>query len=168
MLCGGMLSPIGLLAQQDSSLTNQGVPVIYQEDTLFLVYGFVGAFSPEARAEAVIERLDEILTNPLLRKDSVLIVEGENSTDIVMGTLTIMSVTDEDAMGAGQNRRALSIQYRNILKQALSKRPDLNSPKAIFTNLGLLLLAGVVLWLLFWGVRRLRPRDCVIESLYLH
>jgi small-conductance mechanosensitive channel len=151
------LLPTALVAQLDSTqqASPRGVPVVYHGDTLFLLYGKIGPFSPETRAEGVKRRLDQLVANPASLADTFLVDTSGATVDILSGDLVIMSITPEDAQGAGQAPAVLARQYRQVIHDAIDKKLDLSSPRAILINLGLLLLAILGLLIMFWGVRKL-------------
>lgn len=146
--------PVFLQAQNDTTLrVPEGYPVIYQADTLFYLYGFVGPFSPKARSEGIVNRLDELIGNTASLNDTFHIIDNGTTLDILNGDLVIMSVTEQDTAGTGKSRQALARQYKDAIQNAINKQIDLSSPRAIFLNLGLLLLAIIILIALFRGVR---------------
>lgn len=75
-------------------------PVMVGNDTLLFVYSKLGPFTKEDRAKAITERLQTSIEN-YTATDSVNIIKGDKSSDILFNDLVLMTVTDEDAHAAG-------------------------------------------------------------------
>lgn len=155
--CGFLLLPILLFGQGDSIQQESpvGIPVVYHGDTLFFLHGQIGPFSPSSRAEAIVSRLDRLVSSSSSLADTFHIHSGESTVDILNGDQMIMSVTVADTIGTGQSQAQLASSYSIIIQESISEKIDLSSPQAILTNLALLALAIFILILLFWGVRKL-------------
>ncbi|MCB0836249.1 MAG: mechanosensitive ion channel [Bacteroidetes bacterium] len=153
----GWLIPFSLKGQTDSLKQDlsPGFPVVYQGDTLFYLYSSIGPFTPEVRANGIVSRLDQLLATSASLNDTFSIHQRETYVDILSGEIILMSLTEEDALGGNKELIPVAQDYQKILQTAITKQIDLSSPISILSNLGLLLLAVVILWVLFWGVQKL-------------
>ena len=123
------LERTGLTARQDSikqaerrqridSLrsTTTGCPLVIDKDTLFVLYTHKGGASAEIR---VSEARDDIIAlghTLKLEPDSIFIVEGEHSVDIVGGERVIITLTDVDGMWNHMTRQELAENYRQVIE----------------------------------------------------
>lgn len=85
-----------------------GAPVVFHQDTVFVVHSRLGPYSPEERAAAIVDRLERISRGTRARIDSLTVVDGEASSDVLSGKRVLMTVTDADAEAAGLPRRRLA------------------------------------------------------------
>ena len=57
--------------------TSAGAPVIFSGETLFTVYDKLGSFGLQDRATAIAERVSRLAKDPLVRLDTIAVMEGE-------------------------------------------------------------------------------------------
>jgi small-conductance mechanosensitive channel len=135
-------------------------PVVFNGRTLFTIQAGVGSFGPEARAQAVEDRLTKLSRNPLAKIDSLTVTESETTSDIAAGDVIILSVTEADARAAGRPRHVLAAEYAKILQMALGGAREEHSFKERAKDVALSLLITVIFILalryLQIGVARLR------------
>lgn len=98
-----------------------GAPVLLGGDTVFLIRARVGSFGADERAAAVQRRLERLTEDPYFRVDSLRLVPGEASTDIVAGDQVVMTVTDADAAASGVTRAELARRYLQALQRVLRR-----------------------------------------------
>lgn len=122
-----------------------GAPVVLNGDTLFLVQTRLGPFSPADRARAIVERLSRVVGDPMLADDSVVIADGAETADIVVGDIVIMSVTDADAAAAGMTRNDLARERADIIARALAAESFWAVVKTLLIGLAFTLIATAVL-----------------------
>ncbi len=132
--------------QNDSVKT--AAPVIVGNDTLLFVYSKLGPFTNEDRAKAITERLHNSIEN-FTKTDSINIIKGDKSSDILFNDIVLMTVTDEDAQAAGKNRDELTSQNAEILLKKITQVSESSSLLKLFLNvlfivLGLLLFIGLM------------------------
>lgn len=94
-------------------------PVVFQGTTLFHLNTRVGAFSPEARAQAIATRLDRLTDDPFHPIPALLLVNQEQSADIVCGDTILATFTEADARAEGIPLEALARQRMAALQAAL-------------------------------------------------
>jgi len=147
-------------SKQDSKEAPKGYPVTIMDETLFFVYDSIGPFSPQDRAKAITLRLSKILQDPAISIEEITVSPYETSTDIVMGDLVIMTVTDGDAKAVGKTRQLLANEYAQILYNSLESVLTSTSSKSIVIAVVLSLAATagliIILSLLRSGFHRLQ------------
>ena len=135
-------------------------PVIFNGRTLFTIQASVGSFGPQARAQAVEDRLARLSKDPLAKIDSLTISDSDIGTDIDAGDVIILSVTDADARAAGGTRQVLAAEYAKSMQAALHQSREEHSWKEGVKDVALSLLVTVIFVLalryLQIGVARLR------------
>lgn len=168
--CLGAQSSAGAAnAAQARSIPGQPVdsagvvaPVMIRGDTVLLIAAPVGAFTAQERARALEAR---ILRLSRQRVESLELVPGDRSTDILAGDVVLMSVTDADAAATGMPRESLADQYRDALFVEMGRVSWQATVRAIlFGTLWTLLATGVLvalLWLLRRGTARL---EAMVEA----
>lgn len=122
--------------------TRVAAPVIIRGDTVLLLSAPAGAFTPAERADAIATRVLRLTRE---RFDSLTLVIGEQSTDILAGDLVLMSVTEQDAAVAGRTRPELAQAYRDALFAELGRVSIRATVKAIAFGMLWTLLATAVL-----------------------
>jgi small-conductance mechanosensitive channel len=125
-----------------------GYPVKLHDDTLFFVYVGIGGFDTKERAQAITLKIKKIYELPFYSKDSFDIVNNGIDLDIVYNDITVLSVSNLDAMWFNQSKKQLTESYKRIIAREIDKERQeysvRNRLKRIFFSLGAL----VALWLL--------------------
>jgi len=135
-----------------------GVPVVFSGETLFLVYGKIGPFTPEGRAKAITERLAKLSKDLSVRIDSITVVDNPTGTDIFAGDVIIMTVTDADAEVAGRTRQELAKEYAPKIQNAIEKVRRKYSLKSILLGVLFELIATAILFFLFKSFQKIFPK----------
>jgi len=133
-------------------------PVGLDGRTLFLVRERVMAFTPEDRANAIRRKLEMFLKDPLATSESITVVEGETSSEIVADEVVLMSVTDRDAAAEGKPRAELAREYAGILREAVRGHIEVYSTRGILLGAAYALLATLALAAFLVLFRHLFPR----------
>ena len=120
-----------------------GAPVVFNDDTLFVMRTPLGAYTPAERAQAIRTRLEYIVREG--RLDSVHVRFGEAGADIVSGDVTIMTVTAADAAVQNGDRDQLAAHYRNRIHTALNTYSSAHNLRSIITSAAIALGATVIL-----------------------
>jgi small-conductance mechanosensitive channel len=84
-----------------------GSPVVIAGDTLFRLYGHLGAFSAEARAAAVTERLRSVLETVGRDRTPITVTDHESGSELAVGDKLLMTILDADAAPLGRPRAVL-------------------------------------------------------------
>lgn len=88
-----------------------GAPVVFGDDTLFVIYDKIGPFTPEERARAFAERLAQLAKDPFTRIYPVTAIERDSTSELVYGDMVVMTVTDRDAQPTGKTRSEATNAY---------------------------------------------------------
>jgi small-conductance mechanosensitive channel len=103
-------SPAAGQAPTDTTTPAPQAPVVLAGDTLFVIQTSLGPFGPVERAERIATQLTRILNDPTRSDDTIAVAVGQASTDILVGDVTVTTVTDADARAAGVTREELVAQ----------------------------------------------------------
>ncbi|NDW17647.1 mechanosensitive ion channel family protein [Dysgonomonas sp. 216] len=104
-----------------------GVPLIIDEDTLFVIYANRGGLTAHKRAENAKNIIINIGKDYSLTTDSVYVLDSENLSDIMYGDKVVFSVTDQDALWQNSTREALAYQYiPAITKKIIELKKEYN------------------------------------------
>ncbi len=160
--------PDGQLPATDSlgaSSTAAGAPVVFGTDTLFRLYGNLGPFSAESRANTLVERLRK-QGQGIVRGDSIGITDRETYSEVAVGDAVLMTVLDADAEPLGIDRVELARDYAAKIRSSVITASERSSTRALLIDAGFALAATIVLILLLrlisWGFPRVLNR---IEAL---
>ncbi len=129
--------------------------VLVGTDTIFCIGERLLSFSPEDRAKLIGERLERILGDLSRNIDSIRATEAETSTDITLGDLIVMTITDKDASTAGLTRQELAKEYVSKIRSTLSQRREESSVRSFLLGATYALIATVILVLLLYAFGRL-------------
>nr|MDE5560695.1 mechanosensitive ion channel family protein [Bacteroidaceae bacterium] len=139
-----------------------GVPVLVDEDTLFILYAERGGYSAFDRAEMISDMVTKIGTDRSLHSDSVHALENDGYTDIMYGSKVIVSITDQDALWLGTTRRELAEQYMPILETKIKSLKEEYNILQIVKRAIFFLLVLAIQFVLFrltnYMFRKLRRR----------
>lgn len=131
-------------------------PVVLEGKTLFYVQERVYSFSPADRARAIAERIQRIYKEPRFSLNAIHVEDEETTTDIVVGDVIVMAVTDRDAHAAGRSRKELAQEYAGVIRTAAAELQKEHSVKTMALRLlwtvlttGILLLAFMLLKTVF-------------------
>jgi small-conductance mechanosensitive channel len=134
-----------------------GIPVILTGDTLFYINANIGPFTAQQRVEAIEKRLSEIVkkeTDP----NSIKVRDVSGITNIELGSIVIMSISDADTIKTGKSSFELGNQFASILRNALKKDIQIHSTKTLLINTGITVLLIIIIFFLFWGSRKIFPK----------
>lgn len=137
-----------LAGQRDSAALRAGAPVVIGQDTLFALYGRIGAFTPAERARGVMERAMRVAAAVAGGRDSIVVMEAETHTDLVVGETVLMTVLNADARPLGKNRAELSRAYAAALADALRLAVKRTTLKAVLLGALFTVLATAALLVL--------------------
>ena len=145
-----------------------GVPVVVDEDTLFLIYAAKGGYSPIDRAEMISEAVAKIGKNRRLRRDTIHTLVNNNYIDIIYGDRMIMSVTEQDAMWQGTSQEDLAERYGRILGNKIEYLKNENSFWQIIRRgvlfILVLFLQFLMVKLINWLFQKLRRKIVVFKE----
>lgn len=156
----------GVLHAQDTTQTGPPIPtfssapVIFEQDTLCIVYGRLGPFTATMRAESIRNRLYELLNDENLQPDSIRVEAEEHfgAIDLVLGSVIIMTVTAEDALAQRTSPEVLAQRYADMLRKRLTQERARYSTHTLLTNSGIALGIVVLSLLLLWLMTKIFPK----------
>ncbi len=135
-----------------------GAPVIFEEETLFILYDKLGAFTPQERAKALESRLIRLSRDPEISLDVIGMDDLEHTTILIAGDSMIMAVTDGDAKPLGQTRQAIAKDYAKKIQVAVTKSREQVTLRALIIDAGLVLLDTAILIGLLIAFHKLFPK----------
>ncbi|MEM9537950.1 MAG: mechanosensitive ion channel domain-containing protein [Cyanobacteria bacterium P01_E01_bin.42] len=143
----------------DSGDKIDGFPVIFANESLFVIQADVGSFSSQERAATISRRIENIAADSTLDLESMTVEDGEDTTNIIVGSQIIVTVTEDDAKNARQPRQQLARNYLELLKQTLREYREERSVEyliravvhtiaaTIFLIITLFLIARTIPWI---------------------
>ncbi len=136
-------------AQPPAAETPAGAPVVFSDETLFMVYDKIGPFTPPERARAIGARLTHLSSDPLTRLEPLTTADLGLMSAILHGETVIMTVTDRDARPLGRTRQQVAQDYAKKIYQALTTSREQVTLRAILIDSALALLdTGILIALL--------------------
>jgi small-conductance mechanosensitive channel len=135
-----------------------GAPVIFADETLFVVYDKIGPFTPQERAQAIIDRLARLANDPFTRIYPVTAADRETTSELVYGEMVIMTVTDRDAEPTGKSRQVLAQEYAQKVQSSLAKGREEFTFRTIVIDVALALLDTIIFVGLLWLFNKTFPR----------
>jgi small-conductance mechanosensitive channel len=145
--------PAGAQTAGDSGAQPAGAPVVHGTDTLFTLYGRLGPFGPAERAAAIEQRLARLGPALAAGRDSILVAEVEQRTELLVGDEVLMTVLDADAAPTGQAPPALATAWAARIRQVAAEAAARSSLTAFAIDAGKALAATLALFLLLFGMR---------------
>lgn len=113
----------GLLRQQAmvDSLRGktQGVALVIEGDTLFIVYAKIGGLTAHERVNEATERITAAGKRWKKGADTLHILELDNFSEIMLGDKVLFSVTDNDAIWVNKSRTQLALEDYDIIKSKI-------------------------------------------------
>lgn len=94
-------------------------PVVFNRQTLFILYARIGGKLPEERAAIVADRLKAIADARSLDLSALGITHGPSASEITLGETPIAALADGDARALGLPRRELAERYAALIRQAI-------------------------------------------------
>lgn len=127
-----------------------GFPVIPFEDTLFIIYNKLGVLSPHERAVMISGKIKQLYENESFCEDSMTIEVSDFGLEINYGDITILTVSDNDAIWLYKTKEEIADEYLKIIKEEIKQQQDNNSLTKVLTRIGLVLLILLGIYGLIW------------------
>lgn len=136
--------------------TFSGYPVApFKTDTLLIFYSNIASFTPKERSAGQEKKITELANDLRFDPDSLLIIDGEMSTNIVYKELIIAGISDVDALWYHTDRHTLATRYRENIVKAITRYQNETSWKTILIKSGLALLILLALGFIIHLITRL-------------
>jgi small-conductance mechanosensitive channel len=132
-----------------------GAPVVLGADTVMYVYTKFGAFMPGERAEAIARKILQTAKAFSPKSDSLAVMNTGSTHDVVYGEITLVSISDLDALWAGKLRGELATECRDAILASILTYRDATGIGNMLRRIGLSLLVVMMLCALIAGVNYL-------------
>ncbi len=165
------LAPVALAAQEaaptEATEAAEPVPVRFRGVTLFDLNRGIGALDSAARAAAIERRLAAAAEDADAGLDSLRTIDRGDSTDLLLGTHLLLTITEEEARAAGRTRAQLAADRELVLAAAITRDREDRGYRQLLASALLsvvaLLLFAAFCWLLLAALRRLTQRVHLAE-----
>ncbi len=134
-----------------------GSPVIFRGDTLLRLYGTLGPFTAEERATALGRRIEALAADPLAKATDLMLRDTLGVTDIRVGDVVVMTVTERDAAEAGVPRITLAQRYAEEIEGAIRSGEGGATLRSILIGVLLTLITTAALVVAFKLLNRFFP-----------
>jgi small-conductance mechanosensitive channel len=94
-------------------------PVTVEDKVIFSVPGIM-SFPAKTRADEISKRIKNVSRDVTLDQRSVSVVDSGATTEIMVGDLVLMTVTDQDAQVGGKPRHDLAVKYAGRISSCLA------------------------------------------------
>lgn len=145
---------------QVAKLFPKKAPVVPFRDTIFYIYGSMGSFTSEQRADAISERIRSLYDDPLFDEDSIKLVDIDDNIKLIYKKELIASIDTMQAALGGKSKIETAKFFRDEIVDAIQKHREENSLKRLAIQGGwvaLILVSGFfVLRFIFFLYRRVR------------
>lgn len=139
------------LAQQKQKIDSlrrfvKGVPVIFFQDTILVIYNRQGSFSPRERAAAIAERLEKLAEDYFFQPDSITIIASDATTDLVYNDQVLLGISATDALWMQTSASALAQLYKTRISSAVKAYRHATSWQTIAREIALsvLIIAALI------------------------
>jgi small-conductance mechanosensitive channel len=153
-----LVHPVAAQVPRDSTASPAGAPVIYGLDTLFTLHGRLGPFGPAERATAIQQRLGRLGPALALGRDTIVIAEIEQRSELLVGDEVLMTVLDSDAAPLGQSRGAIAAAWAERIRTVAMAAEAASGLRAIAIDVAKAVAATAVLIGLLFLLRVLFAR----------
>lgn len=146
-------------------LTVKSFPVTgFFNDTLFSIYSKLASFSAKDRAENIDKKIKKIASNFRFTKDSLTVVTSENTVDVMMGDVIIVSVSENDAIWNNTTKYDLAEKYKTIIGDAIVEYKHETSLITLLKEIGLAILVLIIVgFVIFYLLKLFRWTHNKIE-----
>ena len=135
-----------------------GAPLVVDGDTLLVIYAQKGGMLPEARVEAVRNKIYEVGKRLTMFVDSIYVFDSELSSDVMVGEDVILSVTDLDALWMGMERVELAEIFRDAISKKVDELHETYGLQQKLQSLGwvalIIAVQVLLIWFIVWLFRR--------------
>ena len=132
----------------------RGFPVSPFRDTLFYLFTRQGSFTAQDRAEAIGKRIQQLSNDYRFSPDSIKLVAGEQTTDIVFRDRLLISISEPDALWQNTSRGKLASLIRATIAKAVTAHREETKWQTILKESLLAILVLVLAGLMIYGVGR--------------
>lgn len=153
-----LLVPVVLWAAEQATPPPSSYPVVWRGRTIAAVSGYVGAFSPQERAEAIVRRLERLVQDPSFSFEQLKAAPWETGWAVLAGDTPLMVVTAADAASATRDPEQLAVAYAQAMAEALAAARAAQTWESRLARWGWALVATAAALLLLMAIARLARR----------
>jgi small-conductance mechanosensitive channel len=114
----------------------------------------------EKRAALIGARISDLEHDELFDPDSLTVMEGEDTSDIMAGDVIVMSVTDRDVDDTSMSRHDLAVAHAKGITAAIKATREERSPRRLALNIVYAAGCTVALIAVLWLIAIIFPRFC--------
>jgi small-conductance mechanosensitive channel len=129
-------------------------PVTAGNRALFSIQARIGSFSPEQRAVAITQRLNQLVERSSVDVDQIQVQELPETTDIVLDDQILVSITDADAKLIGETRSQVGEKWRLEIVNGVREERASRSSRNFALHLGLAFGFTIALFIIFFILRK--------------
>lgn len=136
-----------VVADSIEKVKHAPAPVIFNYDTLFIIKGHLGPFTPHDRAVVLTKRIKELSGGLEFDRTKFETVEIEGLVSITYENKVLLSIGSKDTIISGESRHEMAQNRLDVIALAIEESRNLSSVKNWPVRLGLALLwlAGFIL-----------------------
>jgi len=139
-----------------------GVPLVIDEDTLFVLYSRYGGILPEIRVERARQEIMTQGRRLTFFTDSIYVYESDFTSDVMAGNHLILSITDIDALWQEKPRQELANHYASLIEEKIREIHEDYGLRQKLLGLLMVVIIIVLQWLFIkltnWLYRRWKFR----------
>ena len=139
-----------------------GVPLVIDEDTLFVLYSRYGGILPEIRVERARQEIMTQGRRLTFFTDSIYVYESDFTSDVMAGNHLILSITDIDALWQEKPRQELANHYASLIEEKIKEIHEDYGLRQKLLGLLMVVVIIVLQWLFIkltnWLYRRWKFR----------
>ena len=139
-----------------------GVPLVIDEDTLFVLYSRYGGILPEIRVERARQEIMTQGRRLTFFTDSIYVYESDFTSDVMAGNHLILSITDIDALWQEKPRQELANHYASLIEEKIREIHEDYGLRQKMLGLLMVVIIIVLQWLFIkltnWLYRRWKFR----------
>ena len=139
-----------------------GVPLVIDEDTLFVLYSRYGGILPEIRVERARQEIMTQGRRLTFFTDSIYVYESDFTSDVMAGNHLILSITDIDALWQEKPRQELANHYASLIEEKIKEIHEDYGLRQKLLGLLMVVIIIVLQWLFIkltnWLYRRWKFR----------
>jgi small-conductance mechanosensitive channel len=125
-----------------------GSPVVLLGDTLFMIHASYGSFTAQERADALSNRLMDIVKEEEYYPDSLRVITADLDYFVLYRQKIVMTIRPADTIGTGLTQQAISDRAVTLLNEQLAAKSVKFNLMATVRNIGYTALVVVVLILI--------------------
>lgn len=131
---------------------DSGEFVTLQGHKVFKIYAPIGNFSTKMRSKIVSEKIQHFASDPSFDLNLITVKDRKDYSTVVANKETIVLVTNEDAKISGESRIMLAYENAYKIQQAIQIYRHENNLKFVVFNIGYMIVATLLLFLLVRAV----------------